>query len=93
MRRAWLFRQCWDVHILQLFFVTNSFCGYALWEALLLFYTVIDNDVMVSARGCLGSTCISLVWLERCKLSLSPGMQSIYRSIYLSIYAAIYMAA
>ena len=25
---------------------------------------------MVSARGCPGSTCISPVWLERCKLSL-----------------------
>ena len=26
---------------------------------------------MVSARGCPGSTCISPVWLERCKFSLS----------------------
>ena len=29
---------------------------------------------MVSARGCPGSTCISPVWLERCKLSLSPSL-------------------
>ena len=37
----------------------------------LLFYTVVEHSVMVSARGCPGSTCISPVWLERCKLSLS----------------------
>ena len=37
----------------------------------LLFYTVIEHSVMVSARGCPGNTCISPVWLERCKLSLS----------------------
>ena len=29
------------------------------------------NLLLGSARGCLGSTCISPVWLERCKLSLS----------------------
>ena len=39
--------------------------------SLLLFYTVIEHSVMVSARGCPGSTCISPVWLERCKLYLS----------------------
>ena len=32
---------------------------------------MIEHSVMVSARGCPGSTCISPVWLERCKLSLS----------------------
>ena len=31
-----------------------------------------SNSLMGSARGCPGSTCISLVWLERCKLSLLP---------------------
>ena len=39
--------------------------------SILLFYTVIEHSVMVSARGCPGSTCISPVWLERCNLSLS----------------------
>ena len=39
--------------------------------SVLLFYTVTEHSVMVSARGCPGSTCISPVWLERCKLSLS----------------------
>ena len=41
--------------------------------SILLFYTVAQS-VVVSARGCPGSTCISPVWLERCKpsLSLSP---------------------
>ena len=39
--------------------------------SLLLFYTVIEHSVMVSARGCPGSTCISPLWLDRCKLSLS----------------------
>ena len=39
--------------------------------SIFLFYTVIEHSVMVSARGCPGSTCISPVWLERCKLSLS----------------------
>ena len=39
--------------------------------AILLFYTVTEHSVMVSARGCPGSTCISPVWLERCQLSLS----------------------
>ena len=44
----------------------------SLLVSILLFYTVIEHSVMVSARGCLGSTCISPVWLERCKtLSLS----------------------
>ena len=38
-----------------------------------LFYTVIEHSVMVSARGCPGSTCISPVWLERCKLWALPG--------------------
>ena len=37
----------------------------------MLFYTVIEHSVMVSARECPGSTCISPVWLERCKLILS----------------------
>ena len=36
---------------------------------------------MVSARGCPGSTCISPVWLERCKLSLSLPLS---RSVCLS---------
>ena len=39
--------------------------------AILLFYTVTEHSVMVSARGCPGSTCVGPVWLERCKLSLS----------------------
>ena len=39
--------------------------------SILLFYTVIEHSVMVSARGCPGSTCISPVWLERCKQYLS----------------------
>ena len=41
---------------------------------ILLFYTVIEHSVMVPARGCPGSTCISPVWLDRCNthsLSLS----------------------
>ena len=42
--------------------------------SILLFYTVVDHSVMVSARGCPGSTCISPVWLERCKLSLSRSL-------------------
>ena len=33
-------------------------------------YTVIEHSVMVAARGCPSSTCISPVWLERGKLSL-----------------------
>ena len=42
---------------------------------ILLFYTVIEHSIMVSARGCPGSTCISPVWLERCKLLiLQPGL-------------------
>ena len=36
-----------------------------------VFYTVIQHSLSLSARGCSGSTCISPVWLERCKLSLS----------------------
>ena len=36
--------------------------------SILLFYTVTEHSVMVSARGCPGSTCITPVWLERCKL-------------------------
>ena len=36
-----------------------------------LFYTVIKHSVIIPARGCPGSPCISPVWLERCKLSLS----------------------
>ena len=32
---------------------------------------------MVSARGCPGSTCISPVWLERCKLSLSLSLDTV----------------
>ena len=39
--------------------------------SILLFCTVIEHSVMGSARGCPGSTCISPVWLERCKPSLS----------------------
>ena len=39
--------------------------------SILLFYTVIEHSVMVSARGCPDSTCISPVWLGRCNLSLS----------------------
>ena len=57
MRRAWLFRQCWDVHILQLFFVTSSFCSYALWD--------LPGDVLAAPASALGV-------LERCNtLSLS----------------------
>ena len=43
--------------------------------------------VMVSARGCPASTCISPVWLERCKISLSSlaGIDVIYLSIYLFV--------
>ena len=59
MRSAWLFQQCWDVHVASIL------------VSILLFYTIIEHSVMVSARGCPGSTCISPVWLERCKLSLS----------------------
>ena len=36
-----------------------------------LFYTMTKHSLMGSARGCPGSTCISPVWLDRCKLSLS----------------------
>ena len=39
--------------------------------SILFFYTVTEHSVMVCARECPGSTCISPVWLERCKLSLS----------------------
>ena len=46
----------------------------------LLFYTVIEQSFMVSARACPGSTCISPVWLERCKLSLSLSL-SLSRSL------------
>ena len=57
MRRAWLFRQCWDVHILQLFFVTSSFGSYALWD--------LPGDVLAAPASAL---CV----LERCNtLSLS----------------------
>ena len=48
--------------------------------SLLLFYTVIEHSVMVSARGCPGSTCISPVWLERCKLSLSLSLKALLAS-------------
>ena len=44
--------------------------------SILLFYTVIEHSVMVSARGCPGSTCISPVWLDRCKLSLSLSLST-----------------
>ena len=43
----------------------------SIFVTILLFYTVTEHSGMVSARGCLGSICISPVWLERCKLSLS----------------------
>ena len=39
--------------------------------SVVLFYTMTNNYLMGSARGCPGSTCNSPVWLERCKLSLS----------------------
>ena len=29
---AWLFQQCWDVHVLRLFFTTSRSCYYALWD-------------------------------------------------------------
>ena len=39
---------------------------------------------MGCARGCPGSTCITPVWLERCKLSLSP--LSSLNTLSLSVY-------
>ena len=47
-------------------------------------YTVTQHSVMVSARGCPGSTCISPVWLDRCKLSLSLSLLSSRVSLGLS---------
>ena len=55
--------------------------------SILLFYTVTEHSVMASARGCPGSTCISPVWQERCKLSLSLSLSPLSPCHYHFVFA------
>ena len=50
-----------------------------------LFYTMTEHSVMVSARGCPGSTCISPVWLDRFNLSLSLSLSLFSASAPVSV--------
>ena len=66
-------------------YLSTSLDVMSILVSILLFYTVIEHCVMVSARGCPGSTCISPVWLERCKLSLSLStLHSLSSQTYMS---------